>query len=65
MTARGRSKGHCTTLILPGRSPYALAVPDRLRPGGPAPGFTLEDQSGHEVSLDTFRGRRALMYFYP
>ena len=42
---------------------FGCARPPSTR--GPAPGFTLEDQSGHEVSLDTFRGRRALMYFYP
>ncbi len=40
-------------------------MPDRLRPGDDAPGFTLQDQSGDEVSLATFLGRRVLVYFYP
>ncbi len=51
--------------IAPGCSPYASEVPDRLRPGDDAPGFTLQDQSGDEVSLATFLGRRVLVYFYP
>ncbi|HTT90940.1 MAG TPA: thioredoxin-dependent thiol peroxidase [Acidimicrobiales bacterium] len=38
---------------------------DRLKAGDPAPDFTLADQSGHEVSLASFRGRRVLVYFYP
>jgi peroxiredoxin Q/BCP len=36
-----------------------------LKPGDPAPGFNLPDQSGHEVSLSGFRGRKVLVYFYP
>jgi peroxiredoxin Q/BCP len=38
---------------------------ERLKPGDPAPGFTLQDQSGDEVSLATFLGRQVLVYFYP
>ncbi len=38
---------------------------DRLKPGDQAPGFTLPDQSGHDVSLSSLRGRRVLVYFYP
>ena len=38
---------------------------DRLRPGEPAPTFSLPDQSGNDVSLADFRGRRVLVYFYP
>jgi thioredoxin-dependent peroxiredoxin len=38
---------------------------DRLKPGDQAPGFTLPDQSGHDVSLSGFRGRQVLVYFYP
>ena len=33
--------------------------------GTPAPGFTLRDQDGEEVSLTDFRGRRVLLVFYP
>jgi thioredoxin-dependent peroxiredoxin len=40
-------------------------VTERLRPGDKAPEFTLADQSGHEVSLTSFQGRRVLVYFYP
>ena len=38
---------------------------ERLRPGEPAPGFRLPDQSGNDVSLADFRGRHVLVYFYP
>ena len=38
---------------------------DRLIAGGPAPDFTLDDQSGAPVSLSDFAGRRVLVYFYP
>jgi thioredoxin-dependent peroxiredoxin len=37
----------------------------RLAPGDPAPGFTLPDADGHEVSLSEFRGQRVIVYFYP
>jgi peroxiredoxin len=33
--------------------------------GEPAPGFTLRDQDGEEVSLSDYRGRRVLLVFYP
>ncbi len=36
-----------------------------LRPGDPAPAFTLTDQSGRPVSLSDFAGRKVLVYFYP
>jgi len=36
-----------------------------LKPGDPAPPFNLPDQSGQEVSLSGFRGRKVLVYFYP
>ena len=36
-----------------------------LRPGDPAPAFTLKDQVGQDVSLGDFVGRRVLVYFYP
>lgn len=38
---------------------------DRLQPGDPAPGFTLTDDTGTSVSLEDFRGRKAIVYFYP
>jgi peroxiredoxin len=36
-----------------------------IAPGTPAPGFTLKDQDGEDVSLDDFRGRRVVLVFYP
>ncbi len=38
---------------------------ERLEPGDTAPGFTLPDAGGHEVSLSEFRGRRVIVYFDP
>lgn len=37
----------------------------RLEPGDPAPGFTLTDADGKQVSLSGLRGRRVIVYFYP
>ncbi len=36
-----------------------------LKPGAPAPGFTLPDADGQPVSLDDFRGTSVVLYFYP
>ncbi|HEX5950097.1 MAG TPA: thioredoxin-dependent thiol peroxidase [Actinomycetota bacterium] len=36
-----------------------------LAPGDRAPGFALRDQEGRTVSLEDFRGRKVLVYFYP
>ena len=33
--------------------------------GEVAPGFTLRDQDGEEVSLSDYRGRKLLLVFYP
>jgi peroxiredoxin Q/BCP len=40
-------------------------VPERLKPGDQAPGFSLSDQHGKKVSLAGFKGRHTLVYFYP
>ena len=37
----------------------------KLQPGDPAPPFTLPDQDGRDVSLDSYRGRKVVVYFYP
>lgn len=36
-----------------------------LSVGEPAPGFALVADNGETVSLDDFRGRRLVLYFYP
>jgi peroxiredoxin Q/BCP len=36
-----------------------------LEPGDQAPGFTLRDADGREVSLGDFAGRDVILYFYP
>src|SRR5215203_3974023 len=33
--------------------------------GSPAPGFTLTSDSGEQVSLESLRGKRVVLYFYP
>jgi peroxiredoxin Q/BCP len=38
---------------------------DRLSPGDPAPGFTLPSDTGEDVSLSDFKGRKVIVYFYP
>lgn len=38
---------------------------NRLTPGDVAPTFTLPDADGNPVSLDSYRGRRTIVYFYP
>jgi len=35
------------------------------KPGDKAPAFTLLDQSGEKVRLSGFKGRQALVCFYP
>ena len=37
----------------------------RLSPGDTAPEFTLTDDSGKEVGLSDFLGRKVIVYFYP
>jgi peroxiredoxin Q/BCP len=37
----------------------------RLEAGTPAPGFTLPDADGKQVSLADFRGEKVILYFYP
>ncbi|OOF40095.1 thioredoxin-dependent thiol peroxidase [Rodentibacter rarus] len=36
-----------------------------LKPGDMAPLFTLKDQADHPVSLENFKGKKVLVYFYP
>ena len=36
-----------------------------IAPGEQAPGFTLSDQDGEDLSLSDFRGGRVMLVFYP
>ena len=36
-----------------------------LEVGTKAPAFTLQDKDGKEVSLQDFRGKKVVLYFYP
>jgi peroxiredoxin Q/BCP len=36
-----------------------------LNVGDQAPGFTAKDQNGKEVSLNDFKGKNTILYFYP
>lgn len=38
---------------------------DRLQLGDEAPPFALQDDTGSEVSLESLRGRKVIVYFYP
>ncbi|MBM7056831.1 MULTISPECIES: thioredoxin-dependent thiol peroxidase [Streptomyces] len=38
---------------------------ERLKPGDPAPAFTLPDADGNDVSLADHKGRKVIVYFYP
>ena len=42
-----------------------MAASPRLSPGDPAPGFTLPDADGKDVSLSDLRGRKVVLYVYP
>jgi peroxiredoxin Q/BCP len=37
----------------------------RLEPGDEAPGFSLPDADGNQVSLSSLRGKQVIVYFYP
>ncbi|SCC01851.1 peroxiredoxin Q/BCP [Pseudarthrobacter enclensis] len=54
-----------TTLPAPAAPTGALPYTARLQPGAAAPAFTLPDAAGTPVSLDSFRGRSVIVYFYP
>ncbi len=36
-----------------------------LEAGKKAPGFTLPDKTGREISLSDFAGKKVILYFYP
>ena len=36
-----------------------------LRPGDPAPDFSVSDHEGNTVSLSDFAGKKLILWFYP
>jgi peroxiredoxin Q/BCP len=46
-------------------APVLLFSAAQPQPGSPAPQFTLPSQDGTPVSLQDFRGRWVVLYFYP
>jgi len=50
-----------TLVLLPSIS-RAASVP---QPGASAPNFSLPSQDGSKISLDQFRGKWVVLYFYP
>jgi thioredoxin-dependent peroxiredoxin len=44
---------------------FAADMPQPPAAGSPAPAFTLPNQEGAQVSLDQFKGKWVVLYFYP
>ncbi len=42
-----------------------MTASERLSPGDTAPEFTLPDDTGADVALGDFLGRKVIVYFYP
>jgi thioredoxin-dependent peroxiredoxin len=42
-----------------------VAQTPRLEVGDKAPSFSLSDANGNKVSLNDYRGRKVIVYFYP
>ena len=42
-----------------------MSTATRLEAGEPAPGFRLSDSTGAPHSLEDYRGRKVVLYFYP
>ncbi|GAA2347420.1 thioredoxin-dependent thiol peroxidase [Saccharopolyspora halophila] len=42
-----------------------MSEQNRLEAGDPAPKFSLPDADGNTVSLEDYRGRSVVVYFYP
>ena len=36
-----------------------------IQEGKAAPAFSLPDQNGNKVTLEDFRGKNVILYFYP
>src|SRR5712672_1851420 len=53
------------TLLLSAFLAVAADQPQPPAAGNPAPAFTLPNQEGTQVSLDQFKGKWIVLYFYP
>jgi len=53
------------SLVLTGLFAFAAGQPQPPAAGTPAPAFTLPNQEGVQVSLDQFKGKWVVLYFYP
>jgi len=53
------------TLVLSAMFAVAADQPQPPAAGNPAPAFTLPNQEGAQVSLDQFKGKWIVLYFYP
>ncbi|HXW92124.1 MAG TPA: peroxiredoxin [Terriglobales bacterium] len=53
------------TLALTALFAGAASQPQPPAVGNPAPAFSLPDQEGAQVSLDQFKGKWVVLYFYP
>jgi peroxiredoxin Q/BCP len=42
-----------------------MSTDTRLEAGAPAPGFSLSDSTGATRTLEEYRGRKVVLYFYP
>jgi peroxiredoxin len=62
---RELAEPNATKRRLPGERPLSEShiIRDGLKPGTPAPAFTLPDSSGEEVALERYRGQRTLLVF--
>jgi thioredoxin-dependent peroxiredoxin len=53
------------TFFLAALAALAADTPQPPTAGNAAPGFTLPSQEGAQVSLDQFKGKWVVLYFYP
>ena len=53
------------TLLFAALTAVAADTPQPPAAGSPAPTFTLPSQEGAQVSLDQFKGKWVVLYFYP
>lgn len=48
-----------------GTAAFAADEPSAPKPGEPAPAFRLQDQNGNWQTLEQYRGKWVVLYFYP